>query len=259
MKNVLSVVFITVMSMFLQACGCTVVDPGNRGVKVHLGEVSQTALPEGLVWHAPVITNVNQVSVRQQTKGVVADSYSLDKQQVTVTIKVLYRIPENKVIKIFQDFQGDPFDTIISPKLQEVFKQIASVESAADMLKNRQKMKEATLVKVREVVGDLVIIEDVVLENIDLSDVLEKAIEQKMVQEQEAEKAKFAQQKERIDAETAVIKAEGEARAIAVRGKAIRENPGLVDLMIAEKWNGVAPLVVGNGQGSNILLPLDKK
>ena len=85
---------------------------------------------------------------------------------------------------------------------------------------------------------------------------LEKAIEQKMVQEQEAAKANFIQQKTQIEARTAIIRAEGEAQAIRVRGRAIRENPAVIDLQLIEKWNGITPLVVGAGKGANILLPL---
>jgi prohibitin 2 len=85
-----------------------------------------------------------------------------------------------------------------------------------------------------------------------------------MVQEQEAAKARFTQQKAQIEADTAIIKAKGEAEAIRVRAEAIRDNPGLIQLQIVEKWDGKAPLVIGGGAGgegganggANILLPL---
>jgi prohibitin 2 len=98
-----------------------------------------------------------------------------------------------------------------------------------------------------------------VIQDVSLSKELESAIEAKMVQEQEAAKAKFIQQKAEIEANTAIIKAKGEAEAIRVRGRALQESPGLVQLQIVEKWNGISPLVVGGGQGSqgaNILLPI---
>jgi len=99
-----------------------------------------------------------------------------------------------------------------------------------------------------------------VLENITLSKELEAAIESKMVQEQEAAKARFTQQKTQIEADTAIIRAKGEAEAIRVRAEAIRDNPGLIQLQIVEKWDGKAPLVIGGsaegGNGANILLPL---
>jgi prohibitin 2 len=104
-------------------------------------------------------------------------------------------------------------------------------------------------------------VEDIVLENITLSDELEAAIESKMVQEQEAAKARFTQQKAQIEADTAIIKAKGEAEAIRVRAEAIRDNPGLIQLQIVEKWDGRSPLVIGGGSeaggnGANILLPI---
>ena len=99
------------------------------------------------------------------------------------------------------------------------------------------------------------------LEDISLTDQLEKAIEAKMVQEQEAERAKFAQQQAQTEASTVVIKARGEAESINLRGKALTENPSVLDLQVVERWDGIAPLVIGPGvDGASVLLPLgDKK
>ena len=62
-----------------------------------------------------------------------------------------------------------------------------------------------------------------------------------------------------VEAETAVIRAEGEAKAIRVRGEALKLNPAFLRLQIVEKWNGKSPLVVPadpNNSGPNLLLPL---
>lgn len=248
--------FLLFLVYVMQSCGCTVVQPGNRGIKVTMGEVDHTIHGEGLVFHTPFVASVENVSVRQQTSEMVAECYSADLQQVNANLKVLYRIPEANVLKLFQDYSGNPFDSLIVPRVNEALKEITALESAESIVKNREKIKQATLASAKLKVGDLVMIEDIVIENVSLSKELESAIEQKMVQEQEAAKAKFTQQKATIEAETALIQAQGEANAISVRGKAIKENPGLVELMIAEKWNGVAPLVVGGDKGSNLLLPL---
>jgi prohibitin 2 len=54
-----------------------------------------------------------------------------------------------------------------------------------------------------------------------------------------------------------VIKAKGEAESIILRGKALRENPSVLELQIIEHWDGVTPLVVGPGAtGANMMLPL---
>ena len=96
---------------------------------------------------------------------------------------------------------------------------------------------------------------DLVIYNLKLSPELEAAIEMKMVQEQEAEKAKFTQLKAQIEADTAIIRAKGEAEAIQVRGTALKANPDFIKLQILQTWNGQSPLVVGAG-GSGVLLSL---
>jgi prohibitin 2 len=93
------------------------------------------------------------------------------------------------------------------------------------------------------------VIEDIVVQDIALTKELESAIEAKMVQEQEAAKSKYLQQRAQIEADTAVIQAKGEAESIRIRGQALKENPAFVDLKIVDKWNGLAPLVIGGGDG----------
>jgi prohibitin 2 len=83
---------------------------------------------------------------------------------------------------------------------------------------------------------------------------LEHAIEAKMVQEQEAQRSKYVQQRAQIEADTAVIKARGEAESINIRGKALKETPMYVDSQIVERWDGVPPMVIGGGD--NVMLPL---
>jgi prohibitin 2 len=75
-----------------------------------------------------------------------------------------------------------------------------------------------------------------------------------MVQEQEAAKSKYVQQRAQIEADTAVIQAKGEAESIRIRGQALRDNPAFVDLKIVDKWDGITPLVIG--EGDRVILPL---
>lgn len=251
-----TILFLTVLG--LSSCGCTIVDPGTRGVKVSLGEVNPQAFPEGLTWHAPLITSIHEVSVQQQTKGMDAECYSADLQQVNMKLKVLYRIPEDHVVTLFQKYAGDPFDSLVAPRVAEALKEVTALQTAEGIVKNREKMKVAALAGAKSKIGNLVFIEDIVIENVTLSKELETSIEAKMVQQQEAAKAQFTKEKAIIDAETALITAEGQAKAISVRGAAIRNNPGLVELQIVEKWDGKVPQVVGGSHGANMLLPLKK-
>ncbi|MGC4074867.1 MAG: prohibitin family protein [Nibricoccus sp.] len=239
-----------------------VVDPGFRGVQVTLGKVSDEFKPEGFGTKQPFVSRVVSVPVRQLTRELPAECYSSDLQQVNVMLRVLYRIPEASVVKIYKEFAGDPFDSLIAPRIQEALKEVTALQSAEQIVKKREEIKAKALHASREKIGGILIVEDIVLENITLSKELEAAIESKMVQEQEAAKARFTQQKAQIEADTAIIKAKGEAEAIRVRAEAIRDNPGLIQLQIVEKWDGRSPLVIGgggetgSGNGANILLPI---
>lgn len=247
------------LAFALSGCGCSVVDPGTRGVEVSMGTVTPTVYKEGLVFHIPLLTSVENISIKQQTSELKSETFSSDQQQVFMNLKVLYRVPEESVMTMFTDYQGDPFAALVAPRIHEALKAVTATYSAEEIVKNRAKIKAAALAEAKVKIGTIVFLEDVVLENISYSDELEKAIESKMVQQQEAAKATFLQDKALTEAKTAQIRATGEANAINTRGAALRNNPQVLELMTIEKWKGVTPLVVGAGTGTSILLPLPKK
>ena len=250
---ILIFVFILVLST-----SSYVVQPGFRGVEVTLGKVSPVFKPEGFGFKTPLISTIVPVTIRQQTSQLQAACYSSDLQQVNMDIRVHYRVPESSIVKIYQGYAGDPFDSLIAPRVQEALKEVTALDTAEQIVKNREEIKNKALAAARIKISDLLLVDDIVIQNIQLSSELETAIEAKMVQEQEADKAKFTQQKAQIEADTVVIKARGDAESIRIRGEALKQTPAFIDLQIVEKWDGKAPLVVGGntGGGVNMLLPL---
>ncbi len=235
-----------------------VVQPGFRGVSVTLGKVATDFKPEGFGFKQPLLTRIHPISVRQRTRAMPAECYSSDLQQVKMEVHVLYRVPESSVVKIFQDYAGEPFDSLIAPRVQEALKEVAATQSAEQIVKRREQIKSRALELARRKIGaEFLIVTDLVIYNLALSPELETAIEMKMVQEQEAEKAKFTQTKAQIEADTAIIRAKGEAEAIQVRGTALKANPDFIKLQILQNWNGRSPLVVG-GSGAGVMISLEE-
>src|SRR5438445_3565822 len=189
-----------------------VVQPGYRGVQVTLGKVSPVFKPEGFGFKMPFISAVVPQSIRQQTAKFEADGYSSDLQQVKIDVRVLYRVPQASIVSIFREYAGDPFQTLIQPRVAEAIKELTALRSAEVIVQKREEVKSRTFELARKKVGDLLLLDDIVLENINLTKGLENAIEAKMVQEQEAARARFAQQQAQTEASTAVIKARGEAK-----------------------------------------------
>jgi prohibitin 2 len=162
-------------------------------------------------------------------------------------------------VQIFKQFAGDPFDSLIAPRVQEAVKEITAMQTAEQIVKQREEIKQKALASAKLKIGDILRVEDIVIRNIDLSKELERAIEAKMVAEQQAAQARFTQIQTAVEAETAIIKAKGEAEAIKVRGEALKLNLAFLRLQIVERWNGKSPLVVpaeSGTSGAALLLPL---
>ena len=249
-------VFIVVI---LGATTTYVVDPGTRGIKVTLGKAADQFLPEGFGFRTPFVTTIVPVNVRQRTQMVRADCFSSDLQQVMVELRVLYRVPETSVVKIYKEYLGNPFDSLIAPRVQEAVKEVTALKTAEQIVKDREEIKQKALTAAKQKIGDILTVVDIVIHNIDLSAELERAIEAKMVAEQQAAQARFTQLQTQVEAETAVIKARGEGEAIKVRGEALKLNPAFLRLQIVERWNGKSPLVVpanSDNAGASLLLPI---
>jgi len=236
-----------------------VVEPGTRGITVTLGKAADQFLREGFGFKMPFITSIVAVNVRQKTQPVRAECFSSDLQQVILDLRVLYRVPESSVVQIYKEFSGDPFDSLIAPRVQEALKEVTALLTAELIVKSREEIKQKALAAAKLKIGDLLKVEDIVIRNIELSKELERAIEAKMVAEQQAAQARFTQLQTQVEAETAIISARGEAEAIKVRGDALKLNPAFLRLKIVEQWNGKSPLVVPadvNNTGASLLLPL---
>ena len=257
--RVIGVGLLLFSALIMASSGTFVVKPGYRGIEVTLGQVSPAFKPEGFGMKPPFVTEIVPISVRQQTAEELAECYSSDLQQIRVDLRLLYRIPENSVVKIFQDYDGDPFDSLIAPRVQEAIKEVTASLSAEQIVKSRGEIKKKALNLATQKIGSLLVVEDIVLRDIDLSPELGKAIEAKMVAEQQANQARFTQVQTQIEAETAVISARGEAEAIRVRGDALRLSPSFLRWKIVERWNGRSPMVIpppSEHNAAGLLLPL---
>jgi prohibitin 2 len=236
-----------------------VVEPGSRGIKVTLGKAADAFLPEGFGFKTPLVTRIIEVNVKQRTMPLSADCFSSDLQQVKVDLRVMFRTPEQSVVQIYKQYAGDPFDSLVAPRVQEALKEVTASKTAEQIVKDREDIKQKAIAAARQKIGAILTVEDIVIRNIDLSPELEHAIEAKMVAEQQAVQARFTQAQTEIEAQTTVIRARGEAEAITIRGEALRLNPAFLRLQIVEKWNGRSPLVVPadpNNTGPALLLPL---
>lgn len=222
-----------------------------------MGKVSEAFIPEGPTWVLLGFQSIREVSVQQHQEPVDTDCYSSDLQQLKARVSVMYRLPERNVVRASRDFRGDVYAEVVQPKALDALKQVIATNTAENAIKRRDQMRPDIIRLTQAAVGDLVEIVDIPIRDTELSPELEKAIEQKQVQEQQSLAKVYEKQIATADKEIAITKAQAEAESVRIKGEALKNSPGVVDLEIVKKWDGKSPLYVSTtAGGASTLLPL---
>jgi len=260
----LGVVSIVALSVFFGSW--YTVDEGERAVILTNGSFSEIANP-GLNFKTPWIQSARFFSVRNEvvTFEKMA-TYSFDQQTAELRISVNYQISPDQVENIYKNYgtlQG-AIDRVIQPKIYENVKNVFGQYTAQRAIQERGKLNADILISLQNAVKNSGIqITSVQVENIDFSDSYEAAVEASATAKADIERSKSellrveqeAQQKVKqaeaeaqakklqADADAYATSAAGKATAEAIRerGAALRDNPQLVDLVAAERWNGQLP------------------
>lgn len=246
----------------------TVVGPNERGVRITLGSASENAMGSGFKIKWPIISEIRKISIATQNSSANLDVFSKDLQSVEMNINVIYHYTPEKVVKIVTDFKEDPVETVLTPMVHEALKEICKDLNSEEIVQRRDyvSQKANTLLNTNISKYDIFTIERLVITNVELSPKLNQAIESKMIQEQEAQKAQFTQKQKETEAETQRIiaqglanaeieRAKGKAQAIELEatanasaiekiGKALTENPLALEELRIKRWDGVMPKTI---------------
>ena len=241
------------------------VDQGERGVKLRNGAITGVSEP-GLGFKLPIVDRVVDIDVRSRAElyeNVLA--YSRDQQTAGLTISVNYRVPADQVVSVYENFGGveQLRSRVLDRQVMDETKNVFGRFNAATAIQDRSRLVAEVQDAIQTAVSGPIIIESVQIENIDFSDAYENSIEQRMLAEVEVQRIQQNAEREKVQAEIAVIQAEAaaaarieqataeaeairltgeaEASAIRARGEALRDNPSLIELVQAERWNGTLP------------------
>ncbi|PYG58690.1 MULTISPECIES: prohibitin family protein [Rhizobium/Agrobacterium group] len=269
------------------------IDQGERGVILRYGAIAGTAEP-GLGFKLPVIDSIVRISVQSQSKVYEhMEAYSRDQQPATVKLSVNYRIPVDQVASVYEQYGSEEglLGRLVERKVFEESKTVFGRFNAVTAIQERGRLNQEIAQAIQDSVRGPVIVDSVQIENIDFSDAYEASIEQRMLAEVEVQKLRQNAEREKVQAEITVTRAnadadarraeaqaqadavrlqaqadaeairlrgDAEAQAIKARGDALRDNPGLVSLTQAEKWDGRLPTTM-LPNGALPMINLDEK
>lgn len=249
-----------------------VVDAGYVGVVKRLGAVQPEFLPEGFHLKAPFLDTVQKFDIRLSKAESDAGASSRDLQVVRTKIAVQYSMNAALMPQTLQRIGTRLVveSTLIDPAIMESVKAITALYTAEQLITKREEVKNRIQAQInsflketlseKDLIGSLTIA-NIAITDFDFSADFNRSIEEKVRAEQEALKAKNEKLKRVTQAEAAAaektlaadamayqIEVQSKARADAIEreAKALKDNPQLIQLRIAEKWNGVLPRFTGS-------------
>ncbi len=252
------------------------VDQGEEAVVLGLGAVVRTEGP-GLHYKWPILESIIGVSLQSHTRTFEAmESYSRDQQPAQIRLSVSYHVVPGSGGEVYAEYGSvdNMVARLIDPRVPALFKNVFGQYDALSAIQQRTKLNLDALTALQAGIGGPLVIESVQIEDIKFSSAYEDAIEAKQTATVEVQKQQQLLAQEQVKAQivattakgaadaaiaaatgaaTAVklaaeaeaysiqLKGKAEATAIDQRGQALKDNPGVVALVQAEKWDGVLP------------------
>lgn len=224
-----------------------IIGAGERGIVFNNASgVEDRILGEGTHLRMPFLQSVTSVSVRTQKTNVKAEAASKDLQTVNTDIVVNWHLDASKVNKTYQQIGDEEAvrDRIIIPAVNEMVKAATAQLNVSEVLSQRTQLKANIDELLRQRLDkNGVILDDVSITNVNFSEEFNRAIEQKQVAQQEAERAIFKAQEAEQTANANINLARGEAEANRLKRESL--TPELLQLRAIEKWDGQLPTVTG--------------
>lgn len=231
----------------LSLSACSIIGPGERGVRYYRGKVSDEIMQPGTHLWIPFFMGSQTLNVMIYSLGATTSSGTKDQQEVTTTVTVNLQIDPDKVVSIVREVgTDDGLLTRVSPLIQEAVNGTISKFNAEEILTKRSEVKAEIEKLIRERITKYgVIIHDIALKDMQYSKEYAQAIERKQVAEQAAKQAEYETLKAKQEALAAVETAKGEAQSNALKQSALTDK--LIQYEAIQKWDGKLPQFSGSG------------
>ncbi|MBL1208553.1 prohibitin family protein [Geminocystis sp. GBBB08] len=237
-----------------------IINPGQAGVLSILGKAQDSVLLEGIHFKPPLVSNVDVYDVTVQKFAVPAQSSTKDLQDLSASFAINFRLDPLKVVEIrrTQGTLQNIVAKIIAPQTQESFKVAAAKRTVEEAITKRTELKDDfdnALITRLEKYGILVLDTSVV--DLAFSPEFARAVEEKQIAEQRAQRAVYIAQEAEQQAQADINRARGRAEAQRLLAETLSNQGGALVLQkeAIEAWREggaqMPKVLVTNGAASN--------
>lgn len=241
------------------------VDAGERGVVLRFGAMNRVAEP-GLGFLIPGVDRIVRISTQSNSAFYTnIDTYSQDQQSASIDVSVNFHVPPESVADLYKQYGSleAAVERQLDRRLPRAMKEVFGTYTATTSIKERARLGDDVQFAVQSAIQPPLVVDSVQMERISFSDAYEQSVEDRMLAEVEVLKVNQNANREKVQAEIALIRAraeaeaslaraeadaksillrgEAEAAAIRARADALSDNPLMVDLIAAERWDGSLP------------------
>lgn len=234
-----------------------IINPGQAGVLSILGKARDGALLEGIHLKPPLVSQVDIYDLTVQKFEVPAQSSTKDLQDLSASFAINFRIDPLQVVEVRRK-QGtlqNIVSKIIAPQTQESFKVAAARRTVEEAITKRQELKQDFDTALGERLDKYgIIVLDTSVVDLTFSPEFAKAVEEKQIAEQRAQRAVYVAREAEQDAQAEINHAQGKAEAQRLLAETLKAQGGQLVLQkeAIEAWRE------GGAQMPNVLVMGDK-
>jgi len=204
------------------------VDGGQRAVVLNMMKgVEDKVRGEGTHFKVPWLMQPKWYNIRARPKLIQTTTGTKDLQTVTIHVRMLFK-PDVQGLPQIHTTLGEDYDERVLPSIaNEVLKATIAQYNAEQLLTQREQVS----MEIREGIVKRakqfnILMDDVSITHLTYGREFAKAIEEKQVAEQEAERQKFVVLRSEQERQATVIRSEGEAEAAKMISEALKEHGG---------------------------------
>lgn len=237
--TVLGIVLATLVILGLNSF--IIINPGQAGVISILGKARDGALLEGIHAKPPFISVIDVYDLTVQKFEVPAESSTKDLQNLSGRFAINFRLDPIKVVEVRrkQGTLANIVSKIIAPQTQEAFKIAAARRTVEEAITKRSELKE----DFDEALGDRldkygIIVLDTSVVDLAFSPEFARAVEEKQIAEQRAQRAVYVAREAEQEAQADVNRAKGRAEAQRLLAETLKAQGGQLVLQkeAIEAW-----------------------